>query len=118
MVKGSRRTKMNSQKELMEALLSGKEISNKTHIVKLVDGQIMRQFPGDSSWTRNNYIFEYPEDWSIHTPPKEKKAYYQWVNNRDGIVLNYLCDEKGLCPKGYKSNLIDYTKFGEAIFLE
>ena len=43
--------------------------------------------------------------------PKEKKAYYQWVSKRNGLLRDYVYTEDDI-----DTNV--YTKFGDPIYLD
>lgn len=69
---------MENQKEIYEALVSGKILTNKndnTLIIKLDEqGHLItkRKSPG---WKRENWYFEKPENWKIYEEPKKPVTY-------------------------------------------
>lgn len=107
---------MNSQKEIYQALINGETLRHRDSGLYLKlgeDGFQYDRYDDNGEYRIKNYpcSFENYINWEIYTPPKEKKAYYQWFHNTSRLVQPRLYTE-------IEADTRILTKFGEPIYLD
>lgn len=114
---------MKNQREIYEVLLAGETLTSKLGVCVKMDkeGVILTKFTRDDRYaeTRNAWQFSEPEGWSIYTPPKEKKAFYQWYHKKTGIICARLFSEEHADLLGdLMVSPESFEKFGEPVWIE
>jgi len=73
---------MKTKQEFWQALIDGEKLQHISHpnggFVKLSDGEMV-----DFQGRTRNFVFNFPEEWSIYTPPK----WYDNIPEGGGAVL-------------------------------